>query len=381
MDINNDIFSKLKSKRKLSDDDDDNMSVGGFSMANKLMPNTRAKASSIMSLAVPGTQKQKINHQLNLLKTGERDRRSSYAFFEKDIMNSKIREFMPMDMNESDNMSMMGNDFEGSQRDIRGMTFIGASNKNLILPGRHGNYDTTDADGKEVLEALNKKKSKVEQRIAFEKRIPEPSKIFNHANTENLVEWNLNTLDMSELELIVVVRDIFTNMDIFKNYQIKMQVFTDFMWSVAYYYQRNNNPFHNFYHGVTVSHSCFMFMKKSEKLNKLLSEDEQFAFVVSGLGHDLDHRGKNNTFEINSSSDLAIRYHDSSPLEQHHAAILFKILINHKTNLMNKVSIEKSKDLRKMMIENIKNTDMSVHFKLMAEFKERFEADENFGTS
>jgi hypothetical protein len=53
-----------------------------------------------------------------------------------------------------------------------------------------------------------------------------------------------------------------------------MQVFTDFMWSVAYYYQRNTNPFHNFYHGVTVSHSCFMFMQKSEKLNKLLSEDE-----------------------------------------------------------------------------------------------------------
>lgn len=113
--INNDVFSKLKSKRKLSDDDDDdNMSVGGFSMANKIMPNTRAKASSIMSLAVPGTQKQKINHQLNLLKTGERERRSSYAFFEKDIMNFKIREFMPMDMNESDNMSMMGNDNEGS---------------------------------------------------------------------------------------------------------------------------------------------------------------------------------------------------------------------------------------------------------------------------
>jgi hypothetical protein len=48
---------------------------------------------------------------------------------------------------------------------------------------------------------------------------------------------------------------------------------------------------------------------------------------------------------------------------------------------MNKVSADKSKDLRKMMIENIKNTDMSVHFKLMAEFKERFEADENFGIS
>ena len=98
------------------------------------------------------------------------------------------------------------------------MTFVGASNKNLILPVRHGNYDNSDADGKEVLEALNKKKSKVEQRIAFEKHIPEPSQIFNHPNIENMVEWNLNTLDMSELQLIVVIRDIFTNMEIFKNY-------------------------------------------------------------------------------------------------------------------------------------------------------------------
>lgn len=37
--------------------------------------------------------------------------------------------------------------------------------------------------------------------------------------------------------------------------------------------------------------------------------------MISSLGHDVGHTGRTNIFEINSLSDLAIRYHDKSVLE------------------------------------------------------------------
>ena len=37
--------------------------------------------------------------------------------------------------------------------------------------------------------------------------------------------------------------------------------------------------------------------------------------MISSLCHDVGHTGKTNLYEINSLSDLAIRYHDKSVLE------------------------------------------------------------------
>ena len=128
-----------------------------------------------------------------------------------------------------------------------------------------------------------------------------------------------------------------------------------------------------------MAQGAFYFIKNVKKFSNLLNEDEKFAFVVASLGHDLDHRGKSNSFEINTSSQLALRYHDISPLEQHHAAVLFKILTSPRTNLMQKIDVTKSRNIRKMMIENIKNTDMSVHFEMVSQFKKKLAEDESFG--
>lgn len=46
--------------------------------------------------------------------------------------------------------------------------------------------------------------------------------------------------------------------------------------------------------------------------------------MVASLGHDLDHTGYTNNFEIKSRSKLALLYSDQSPLEFHHIHILFQ---------------------------------------------------------
>ena len=47
---------------------------------------------------------------------------------------------------------------------------------------------------------------------------------------------------------------------------------------------------------------------------------------MSGLCHDLDHPGHTNAFEVNSNSDLALFYNDTSVLENHHCATAAMIL-------------------------------------------------------
>jgi hypothetical protein len=86
---------------------------------------------------------------------------------------------------------------------------------------------------------------------------------------------------------------------------------------------------------------------------------------VAALGHDIEHTGRTNAFEVSSASKLAIRYHDVSVLEQHHAAKTFLILQREQSNILAALSDEERKLSRKMIIEAILGTDMSKHFSMI----------------
>lgn len=320
-------------------------------------------------LAVP---KRPINKRINILQQEDklleaRRRNSTFTQFQDLLLSSIAMEYVPSYANPNNS----------NEQNCETNSFLSFNDMKKGI--KHGDYDLKSADQKEITELIQKKKEKLEKKVQFFSQMPSTDQIIQAEKIPKITNWSLNLLDFDQMELIILVRDIFTSMDVFKKYNISMQTFNDFMWTMNYFYSRNNNPFHNFYHGVAVSHAAFYFLNTSDKFAHLLNPDEQFAFVVPALGHDLDHRGKSNTFEVNTSSQLALRYHDISPLEQHHAAVLFKVLVSPRTNLMQKIDVTKSRNIRKMMIENIKNTDMSVHFTMVAEFKGKLEADPEFG--
>jgi len=72
-------------------------------------------------------------------------------------------------------------------------------------------------------------------------------------------------------------------------------------------------PYHNWVHGFSVAHWVYQSFKDTDHFSPL----EKFSIYVAGLCHDLDHRGTNNQFLINSSAPLAAIY-STSPLEHHH---------------------------------------------------------------
>lgn len=98
------------------------------------------------------------------------------------------------------------------------------------------------------------------------------------------------------------------------------------------------------------------------------------SLIFASLMHDIEHTGKNNLFEVNTLSKLAVRYNDDSVLENHHAARAFKILAEKELNIFKKLHKSDYPIFRKYVIRAILSTDNSKHFSELAAFKDRLDS-------
>lgn len=97
---------------------------------------------------------------------------------------------------------------------------------------------------------------------------------------------------------------------------------------------------------------------------------EVLILITSCICHDLDHPGYNNIYQINAKTELALRYNDISPLENHHCSVAFRILENEDCNIFKSFSSEAFKQVREGMIRCILATDMARHNEILSQFKE-----------
>jgi len=72
--------------------------------------------------------------------------------------------------------------------------------------------------------------------------------------------------------------------------------------------------------------NCCFFVLNNSKAYKYFGDQGVAALLISALAHDVDHPGNNNDFEINTNSELAIKYNNKSVLENHHCCVLFSLL-------------------------------------------------------
>lgn len=92
---------------------------------------------------------------------------------------------------------------------------------------------------------------------------------------------------------------------------------------------------------------------------------------IGAACHDYQHPGVNNVYVINTRSDLAIKYNDKSPLENHHVAATFFLLMKGENDILENFNKDNYKQFRDRMIQLILATDMSVHFSDFAKLKGR----------
>lgn len=95
--------------------------------------------------------------------------------------------------------------------------------------------------------------------------------------------------------------------------------------------------------------------------------------MIACAGHDVDHPGHNNLFEIKSKSVLATIYNDKSILENHHTATLFKVAACKESGIFDEFSKDKYKTVRQLIIDLILATDMTCHFEILKNLKEKID--------
>ncbi|KAK1876483.1 High affinity cGMP-specific 3'5'-cyclic phosphodiesterase 9A [Dissostichus eleginoides] len=119
----------------------------------------------------------------------------------------------------------------------------------------------------------------------------------------------------------MLLQVMFTDLDFLFAFHIKLDVLQNFLFEVFCHY--NNIPFHNFRH-------CFC---------------------------------------INAQTDLALRYNDISPLENHHCAVAFSIMAKPECNILQNLSNENYRLIRGGMIRCILATDMVRHNEILSQFR------------
>ncbi|XP_061092655.1 high affinity cGMP-specific 3',5'-cyclic phosphodiesterase 9A isoform X3 [Conger conger] len=169
-----------------------------------------------------------------------------------------------------------------------------------------------------------------------------------------------------DTEIMVLLQVMYTDLDFISTFNIEVEVLQQFLYEV--YRRYNNIPFHNFKHCFCVTQMMYGLIWLTDLRTKMESID-LLIMLTSAVCHDLDHTGYNNAYQINARTELALRYNDISPLENHHCAVAFEILEKKESNIFRNLTTEQYKRIREGMIKCILATDMTRHNEILNKFK------------
>jgi len=133
-------------------------------------------------------------------------------------------------------------------------------------------------------------------------------------------------------------------------------------------------PYHNWFHAIDVTHCVYRFLHICAT-EAFLSSAERYALLVSATCHDVGHPGFNNTFLVETSHELALRYNDKSPLENMHCAKLFEFVSMPRSNIFGSMSKQQFQEIRKVCIDAILHTDNAQHFAMIKEVQMIYEVN------
>ncbi|KAJ3122762.1 High affinity cAMP-specific and IBMX-insensitive 3',5'-cyclic phosphodiesterase 9A [Nowakowskiella sp. JEL0407] len=210
-----------------------------------------------------------------------------------------------------------------------------------------------------------------QQKIAHRKpksRFTATSKYtFSQDAAEYLKQPQFDNWLWDENEMLGLLELMFVDLGLVEEFQIDIPTLRKFLIAIKNSYNNNmrssntsliNAKFLQMY-GIINATGVVSKLKPIDKL----------ILLTACIGHDSDHPGFNNAYQINAQTDLAIIYNDLSPLENHHAAVLFTILRSEETNIFKNIPDAVYREVRKGIIRCILATDMAKHGEIMAQFK------------
>jgi len=185
----------------------------------------------------------------------------------------------------------------------------------------------------------------------------------------DIFDWEFNVLNFTDgMALCNLIGKFFVTLFDFTELSIDTSTLARYIIEVGKNY--HDRPFHNLQHSACVTHFTYKLITETEAMEKL-SKHQQFAILLSAVVHDVDHPGNTNLFEVNSASELALRYNDQAVLENHHCSTAFRLMRKQNLNILSTVPKPTATDIRKTIISCVMATDMAVHFDLIDETKKK----------
>ncbi|XP_017344694.1 cAMP-specific 3',5'-cyclic phosphodiesterase 4D isoform X4 [Ictalurus punctatus] len=188
---------------------------------------------------------------------------------------------------------------------------------------------------------------------------------------EDVNKWGLNVFRVTEFSgnrpLTVMMNTIFQERDLLKTFKIPLDTFITYLMTLEDHYHADV-AYHNNIHAADVTQSTHVLLS-TPALEAVFTDLEILAAIFASAIHDVDHPGVSNQFLINTNSELALMYNDSSVLENHHLAVGFKLLQEENCDIFQNLTKKQRQSLRKMVIDIVLATDMSKHMNLLADLK------------
>ncbi|XP_068167854.1 3',5'-cyclic-AMP phosphodiesterase 4D isoform X2 [Antennarius striatus] len=188
---------------------------------------------------------------------------------------------------------------------------------------------------------------------------------------EHVNKWGLNVFKISEFSgnrpLTVMMYTIFQERELLKTFKIPLDTFITYLMTLEDHYH-GDVAYHNNIHAADVTQSTHVLLS-TPALEAVFTDLEILAAIFASAIHDVDHPGVSNQFLINTNSELALMYNDSSVLENHHLAVGFKLLQEENCDIFQNLTKKQRQSLRKMVIDIVLATDMSKHMNLLADLK------------
>jgi len=186
---------------------------------------------------------------------------------------------------------------------------------------------------------------------------------------KDIFEWEFNVLNFTDgRALCNIIGKFFEALFNLDDLQIDTSTLARYIIEVGKNY--HDRPFHNLQHSSCVTHFTYKLITTTEAM-EMLSKHQQFAILISAVVHDVDHPGNTNLFEVNSASELALRYNDQAVLENHHCSTAFRLMRKPNLNILSSLPKSVATEVRKTIISCVMATDMAVHFDLIDETKKK----------
>lgn len=190
---------------------------------------------------------------------------------------------------------------------------------------------------------------------------PENSLFSGVAVDAKFFSWEFNVFNVDSDLLPQLLEGMYLDFKVDEILKTSKYVIQNFIVAMKSHY--HPNPFHNFLHAFSVVHATYLLLTTTSAAQMLQPLDIA-SCLIAALGHDVDHPGHTNGFEIVSGSQLALLYSDESVLERHHAYTTFRLMAKEKNaNLLQNLSPADFRQARKFIVTAILGTDMANHFK------------------